>query len=189
MSITFIKYKWDHIDCIEDPILSNFYMDKHNFFSIYQPLLETFDGRDLTSYIDFFLKNSVTNNRLLVFSDDDTKEDFRSLADEMNLIPSFIEICEGESPEEKLRRSLSSDFLLAKPKEEDNNDKRQKQKEKQKDKLKISNEDKEHLKLKQTQDTLNILLEKLNNETNEDNRRKITEKISRIKQKVEISTI
>ena len=103
MSIPFNHYNWDLVECIEDPIYS-FPVNKTCFFSTYETLLESLDGRDMSSFIDFFFEHSIVNKKILVFIDDDAKEDFRVLAEELKLIPELYEICEGESKDEKQER-------------------------------------------------------------------------------------
>ena len=170
MSITFNKFNWHTIQCIEDPIYP-FPIDKEIFFTIYNKLLETLDGRDLSSFIDFFFERSSVNNKILVFVDENAKEDFKLLAEELELTPSLIEICEGESEHDKLSRSQNEIKNQLKFITTDScNDQK-------KDVTKHNNNNIEIIK--RSKNTIITLTEKINIETDIDTIKKINEKIIR----------
>lgn len=91
------------VHLIQDPICSS-YIETDSFINLYGELLTTLDGSDMSSYLDFFFEKSPINTSIYMFIDEDAKEDFRDLAEEMNLIPKFKEVCEGESAQEKAKR-------------------------------------------------------------------------------------
>jgi len=104
MSYTFSSFNWGSVYSIQDPIYMS-YLDKEVYFEIYGSLLKELDGRDSDSFIDLFFEISKINSSILVFIDDDAKEDFADLAVDMKLIPDIKELCEGESKEDKLKRT------------------------------------------------------------------------------------
>ena len=93
----------DFISAVEDP-LTNQSIPFEEFASIYRPLLETFDGRDMEAYLDIYFEISRVDRTKLVFIDEDAQLDFRQEAIEMGLIPSVGVIMVGESLEEKMQR-------------------------------------------------------------------------------------
>ena len=92
------------LSLIQDPICSS-YIESNSFIDIYKELLETLNGDDMSSYFDFFFEKSHVNNSIYVFIDEDAKDDFRFLAEDMNLIPKLKEIMEGETQQEKQVRT------------------------------------------------------------------------------------
>lgn len=72
---------------------------------MYGELLQTFNGDDMSAFIDFYFEPSPLNNTMYIFRDENAKLDFRDLAVELNLIPEIKEIMEGESKKEKLARN------------------------------------------------------------------------------------
>jgi hypothetical protein len=91
------------IKSVDDPVSSS-QMDFESFVEIYGALLETLDGRDMSSYVDFYFEKSACNSSLLVFVDENARLDFRDEAILMGLIPPMRDIMEGEDAEEKRLR-------------------------------------------------------------------------------------
>lgn len=92
------------ITIFQDPVYLT-YVESSIFVEMYGMLLRTFDGSDMTSFIDFYFEPSPLNNTIYIFRDEDTQLDFRDLAIEFNLIPEIKEIMEGESKQEKIIRT------------------------------------------------------------------------------------
>lgn len=105
MAVKYSDFVWDTVFSIQDPIYTS-YLDVETFIEIYGKLLTTLNGEDADSYIDLFFERSPINNTILIFVNEDAKEDFADMAVDMKLIPDIKELCEGESKQDKLRRSL-----------------------------------------------------------------------------------
>ena len=136
--MTWKNYDWKKIDQIRDPVYES-YIPVREFLQIYEPLLYTLDGRDLSSYIDFFFRPSPVNKGILEFCDEDARLDFRDFAEEMGLIAKLEEIMEGEDSKDKLKRKQEEkEVELQKKKEQEENRMRSQaiQKEKQMQKAK-----------------------------------------------------
>ncbi len=103
--LTWSKFDPTSITLIEDPLTSN-HLVVESFIDIYGPLLETMDGRDMASYIDFYFERSHANQLVLVFTDENARIDFREEAEMMGLIPLMKTVMEGESAQEKADREL-----------------------------------------------------------------------------------
>ncbi len=88
----------------QDPFYES-YIAREVFMKMYRPILETFDGRDMTSHVSFFFKRCVINDTMLVFADEDARLDFLDEAQELKIIPSTKEIQEGESTKDKEARN------------------------------------------------------------------------------------
>jgi hypothetical protein len=58
------------IHAIQEPI-SEMYVSKEEFNEAYQPFLDTLNGRDCTSFVDFFWRRSPANTSCLEFVDRD----------------------------------------------------------------------------------------------------------------------
>lgn len=100
--------KWSSFDIssvttVEDPIATGS-MAIDSFIEIYGPLLQTLDGSDMSSYVDFFFERSPCNRSVLIFVDENARLDFRDEAILMNLIPPIGDIMVGESAEERKER-------------------------------------------------------------------------------------
>jgi hypothetical protein len=109
----------------EDPMYST-PVAKEIFVEIYGRCLETLDGEDEVSFVDFFFEPSPVNNTLYLFRNEDARLDFRDLAIELGLIPEVIEIMEGESKAEKAARkgaavSYKAENPKPKPKKTEDN--------------------------------------------------------------------
>lgn len=97
--------KLESISLISDPITGGF-ISKECFIGIYGSLLETLDGSDLSSYVDFFFEISPCNSCSLVFVDEDAQADFLDFAIDMKLIPEMFDIMRGEDDEDiNIRKS------------------------------------------------------------------------------------
>lgn len=131
-------YDWKKVDQIRDPVYES-YLPAEEFLQIYEPLLKTMDGSDLSSYIDFFFRPSPVNRGILEFCDEDSRLDFRDFAEEMGLIAKFEEIMEGEDAKDKLKRKQeekNAELQRKKEQEENKIRSQQIQKEKQMQKAK-----------------------------------------------------
>ena len=100
---TFTNQHLPSIDLIEDPIGSG-YLAKETFLETFLSVLTGLDGRDMSSYVDFFFEKSSCNPAVLMFVDDDAKCDFRDEAIILGLIPPLDEIMSGESKIDELNR-------------------------------------------------------------------------------------
>jgi hypothetical protein len=107
-NLTWLKFSQNglsRIELISDPITDGL-LSKECFLSVYQPLMETLDGSDMSSYIDFFFEISRFNNTILLFIDEEARLDFQDLALDLNLIPELIEIMQGESRKDEAKRRV-----------------------------------------------------------------------------------
>ena len=98
-SLTWSKFDVNSVGLVDDPITSG-QMAIESFIEIYEPLLITLDGRDMSSFLDFFFERSACNKNILVFVDENAKMDFRDEAIHMNLIPPIGDVMVGESGED-----------------------------------------------------------------------------------------
>lgn len=104
------------ISLVEDPIYST-PVDVEIYQDMYGPILDSLDGKYYDSKVSFFFEISRVNSLILVFRNEEARTFFREEAEELNLIPQLVEICEGETKEEKLKRA-QSDMNLIKMKHE-----------------------------------------------------------------------
>lgn len=93
--VDFRNHGWTNIQLIQDPVCET-YVERDLFFASYGPLLETLDGRDLSSFVDFFFVTSPLNPSMLCFESENARLDFQDLAREMLLLPEIEEIMAGE---------------------------------------------------------------------------------------------
>ncbi len=172
MSYTIVWSRFDigSVTSVEDPISSGT-MAIESFIQIYEPLLITLDGYDMSSYVDFFFERSPCNRCILMFVDENAKLDFRDAAIEMELIPPIIEIMVGESEDDKYQRE--QDAMLKKKAIE-------KQKLLKSLKATETNAEKKKKMLMTAQKTLFDLDKKLLVETNVEKRKKLEQKIHTI---------
>lgn len=160
-SLTWEKFqtKPNIITIFQDPVYLT-YVECGIFLEMYGELLRTFDGSDMTSFIDFYFESSPLNNTIYIFRDEDAQLDFRDLAIELNLIPEIGEIMEGESKKEKaVRTQVSQPKVHAKKK--------------------VSTEEKVSNRTRQAQQTLDKLMAKLKEETDPRVRDSIEKKIEK----------
>lgn len=159
--ITWKTFDNSGLEAVDDPIGSG-HLSIQSFISIYGTLLETLDGRDMSSYVDFYFERSVCNSSLLVFVDENAKLDFRDEAILMGLIPEMKEIMEGEPATDKKTRQ---------------------NKDIQKQKLSKPTEswlEKQKKIVMSAQKSLDVLDQKLKQETDEGKKQKIQSKINKI---------
>jgi len=130
--------------------------------------MRSLNSEDADSYIDLFFERSPINSTILIFVDDDAKEDFSDMAVDLGLIPDIKELCEGESKDDKLRRSLKDVDILTKK----NNINIQK-----KPKVEPDFEEKVQRKIKGLQKEIAKLREKIENESDSHTRDEINKKI------------
>lgn len=91
----------------EDPMTQH-PLPKVQFDELYGPACrDLFDGFDLTVDM-FFERNPVVFGQYL-FTDEAARLDLYDTAVEMNLIPKFKEVCEGETKQEKMNRMADID--------------------------------------------------------------------------------
>ncbi len=92
------------IDAFEDPVYGTI-VPRCTYLEIYGSILQTLDGSDMTSHVNFFFRRCPLNFSILRFTDDDTKHDFYEEAKLAGILPPLHEIHQGESEKDKLRRS------------------------------------------------------------------------------------
>jgi nucleoside diphosphate kinase len=104
-----------HIVLVEDPVYS-MPMELSQYIEIYGALLDTLDGDGEDSQVSHFYELSRVNTSILVFKNEDARIFFREEAEDMDLIPKLIEVCEGETKVEKMRRTQSENKIKQAPK-------------------------------------------------------------------------
>jgi hypothetical protein len=95
-----------HISLVEDPLYGS-PADVTIYKEIYGQILDTLDGLYYDSKVSFFFEISRVNSSLLVFKDENVKQSFTEEAMELGLIPQLMEVCEGETNDEKIKRTKS----------------------------------------------------------------------------------
>jgi hypothetical protein len=80
---------------IQEPI-SEMLITKDEFMDAYNSFMETLDGRDMTSYIDFFWKRSPIDEGILEFVDQDSRLDIYDLLLDMDLVPDMDKVHSGD---------------------------------------------------------------------------------------------
>ena len=83
------------IKSIQEPICEMF-IDKEDFDDAYQKLMNTFDGRDLTSFVDFFWRRSPVDDSCLEFVDKDARLDIYEYLRDEKLIPDMDKVHSGD---------------------------------------------------------------------------------------------
>lgn len=119
MSKTWVQIKEEdggsNLICFQCPI-SGGLVDIESYFSLYGPFLETLDGRDMTSFIDFFFKRSPVNTMFWEFVDDDAQNDFIDFCAELNLMPAIKNIQFGDwGDDEPTKPTLTNNTKNTKP--------------------------------------------------------------------------
>lgn len=99
-----------HVTLVEDPIFCS-PVDVDGFISVYKEILDTLDGSDAESKVSFFFEFSRVNSSQLCFRNDKTRSFFLEEAEERKLVPRLVEVCEGETAEEKLKRTQSESAI------------------------------------------------------------------------------
>lgn len=80
---------------IQEPI-SEMSVNKTEFQDAYNDFVKTLDGRDMTSYVDFFWRRSPVNSGLLEFIDKDARLDIYDYLRDMDLIPDMNKVHSGD---------------------------------------------------------------------------------------------
>lgn len=83
------------IKSIQEPICEMF-IDKKDFNSAYKEFMNTLDGRDATSYVDFFWRRSPADTSCLEFVDKDARLDIYDFFREEDLIPDMDKVHSGD---------------------------------------------------------------------------------------------
>ena len=83
------------IKSIQEPI-SEMMISKIDFDKAYDKFLQTLDGRDMTSYVDFFWRRSPIDNSCLEFVDKDARLDIYEYLREEDLIPDMSKVHSGD---------------------------------------------------------------------------------------------
>lgn len=86
-------FPWETVISVQDPVYTS-YLEKETFLEIYQKLINQLN-------IEAYFERSPLNNTILLFINDQVKLDFADKAVRLELIPSYQEICEGVSKENK----------------------------------------------------------------------------------------
>lgn len=162
MQHTYNTFEWHTIYGIQDPIYESV-IDRISYFDTYGPLLETFDGLDVDSFIEEFFRRSPVNETVLIFVDEDSRLDFQYMAIDMELVPPIVEICEGESKKDKIKR-------------------KDKTKQQRKPKTVVSNEGKKKARVKQMEKTITSLQCRIEQETNANKLEKLDIKLRKTKE-------
>lgn len=105
-SITWLNFKQtslNSVDMFEDPVYSTF-VDKDIFIEMYSKALDTLDGEDMSSFVDFYFQSSPINKCIYIFRDENAKLDFMDLAIDCGLLPELEEVMAGETKKEKYQR-------------------------------------------------------------------------------------
>ena len=83
------------IKSIQEPI-SEMLICKREFNDAYSKFMITLDGRDMTSYVDFFWRRSAIDNSCLEFIDKDTRLDIYEYFRDDNLVPDMAKVHSGD---------------------------------------------------------------------------------------------
>lgn len=101
---------WAHVeahprqfDSFEDPV-TNSYVDTQQFRDAYGEALDSLDGSDLMSYVDYYFTETPMIQGTWVFKDDDVRQEFYELCVESGCMLSLKEIQEGETKTDKAAR-------------------------------------------------------------------------------------
>lgn len=83
------------IKSIQEPI-SELYIEKEDFEEAYGEFMQTLDGRDISSYVDFFWRRSPIDRSCLEFVDRDARLDIYEYLREEKLVPDMKKVHSGE---------------------------------------------------------------------------------------------
>ena len=83
------------IKSIQEPICEML-IEKDDFDNAYHAFLISLDGRDMTSYVDFFWRRSPVDGSCLEFVDADARMDIYDYLREENLIPEMDDVHSGD---------------------------------------------------------------------------------------------
>lgn len=156
-------------------------IDTSEYHAVYGPFLETLDGRDLSSYVDFFFERSPINRYHWMFVDEDAKADFVDFCLEMKIIPELDLIKSGDL---WLKKMNQREIEREKEKQ------REEQKKKQKGKKKMTSGEKQEKIRQQCQISLENLENelkklKLEEDDSEEKIKKVQGKILKIRRQLE----
>lgn len=168
------------------------------YHEVYGPFLETLDGRDLSSYVDFFFERSPLNRFHWAFVDEDAKADFVDFCLEMKAIPELELIRSGDHWLKKMDQQ-EEERVEKIEKEKQKADQKRKQQEKQKAKKKMTPEEKKEMIRQQCQASLTKLESELETElaksesssvlsSDGEKVKKLQEKILKVKNQLEKMT-
>lgn len=167
---------WRTLSAIQDdtfqcPITKG-QVDFSDFMAIYGPFLETLDGRDCSSYVDFFFCRSPINRMHWEFVDEDARMDFIDLCRDMDLIPEMKDILDGSwSEKDKVKRKSTTIKIKTVPKQ-------------QIAKKPISNEE-QMLRIQKSRiETLSKLQEQLDKAKDSETKSRIQTKLDKIKEQL-----
>jgi hypothetical protein len=97
----YCKVTWDlvmkdsSIKSIQEPI-SEMMIGKLDFDDAYRQFMITLDGRDITSFVDFFWRRSAVDNSCLEFIDKDTRLDIYEYLKDEELVPDMEKVHSGD---------------------------------------------------------------------------------------------
>jgi len=83
------------IRSIQEPI-SEMLIEKIEFYEAYEEFLVTLDGRDMTSYVDFFWQRSPVDCSCLEFVDRDARIDIYEYLRDEDLVPDMKKVHTGD---------------------------------------------------------------------------------------------
>jgi hypothetical protein len=70
--VSFCEKTLATVSTFEDPVYSN-HVIKELFIEMYEPLLVSLDGSDMTSFVDLFFEPSPIDKSRYIFKDEDAK--------------------------------------------------------------------------------------------------------------------
>jgi hypothetical protein len=97
----YCKVTWDlamkdsSIKSIQEPI-SEMMVGKSEFDEAYNQFMVTLDGRDITSFVDFFWRRSAVDTSCLEFIDRDTRMDIYDFFRDEKLVPDMEKVHSGD---------------------------------------------------------------------------------------------
>ena len=90
-----LAMKDSSIKSIQEPI-SEMIICKKEFNDAYNKFMDTLDGRDMTSFVDFFWRRSAIDSSSLEFIDRDTRMDIYEYLRDEDLIPDMEQVHSGD---------------------------------------------------------------------------------------------
>lgn len=157
----FSRTMLNDVDMFEDPVYST-YVEREIFIDMYSKALETLDGGDMSSFVDFYFQSSPINQSIYIFRDENAKLDFMDIAIDCGLLPELEEVMAGETKLEKSHRNQQETTVRSnlKPKNQ-----------------KLFKNDPIHKRSEQCEKTIKKLMERLQKETDVQIRQKLEKKI------------
>lgn len=83
------------IKSIQEPICEML-IEKYDFDQAYNKFLITLDGRDMSSFVDFFWRRSPVDRSCLEFIDKDARLDIYEYLRDDNLVPDMEKVHSGD---------------------------------------------------------------------------------------------